>query len=352
LPLIEANYIARTGRKVLVLEKNSRLGGAWGSLDNDEFPYLEIGCHYWDISRRGYEFLRSRLGLDLVPFDPQPKFIYRKLAIPYDCKQAVRIFRDLKLAFERRSLSSFFSNMLLCEYYRPRFFPFTKQFLFPRGGSHELITKLATLAQVPNITILKNRCVDRIDFDFGRQRVRVGADGESFVGNEIVAGTLAQLTDAMRIRPGPGDMLRRVYVHVNLVVRDRVAPTFSYIRFLHHPAIIHMTDFTSSLRHWNANLSGRRIICIGIRDTFDKNVGDQEKIAQLVELLKEHDLVDPSATCELYYWSRYATELLSYEVQKKLERDFAPMFRQLPTTNFSNGIVSNLDRWETVFPPR
>lgn len=352
LLLIEAIYLGRTGRKVLVLEANGQLGGAWGRLDTKEFPYLDIGCHYWDISQRAYEFLRSKIGLDLVPFRPQPQFAYRDILFPYDYKQAIRVIRDLKTVFKRRSLAPFVSNMLRYEYYRPRIFPFTKTFLFPQGGSHELMTRLTAHAQENNVTILKLMRVGSIRFNFKRKRVQVSAGGESFEGNEIVAGSQTQIADALHITPRPEGTLRRVYTHVNLVVRDRSAPTFSYIRFLHHHAVIRMTDITDHVRHRNKDLTGHRVICIGIRDTYDKSVDDPEKVEQLLALLKKYCFVDPSAKCERSYWSRYPAEFLSDETQKMLQRDFSPMIRLFPTTNFSVGIVSNLSRWEHAFVPQ
>ena len=352
LLLIEAIYLSRTGRKVLVLEENGRLGGAWGGLDCKEFPYLEIGCHYWDISKRAYGFLRSRIGLDLVPFRPQPQFAYHKILFPYDYKQTIRVVRDLKTAFKRRSLAPFFSNLFRDEYYRPRMFPFTKKFLFPRGGSHELIKRLTTHAQETDITILNLMRAQSIRFDLKRKQVEVSAGSKSFAANEVVAGSQAHVADALQITPRPEGTVRRVFTHVNLVLRDRSAPAFSYIRFLRNDAVFRMTDITCHLRHWQPDMTGHRVICIGIRDDYDKSVDDPEKVVQLLALLKKYRLVDQSATCEKSYWSRYSAEYLSNETQELLQRNFAPMIRLFPTTNFSIGIERNIARWENAFAPQ
>jgi hypothetical protein len=352
LLLIEAIYLGRTGRKVLVLEENGQLGGAWGRLETKEFPYLDIGCHYFDISKRAYEFLRFKIGLDLVPFRPQPQFAYRNILFPYDYRQVIRVARNLKTAYKRRSLTPFVSNVFRDENYRLRMFPFTKTFLYPQGGSHELITRLTTHAQENNVTILKPMRVDSIRFNFKRKQVQVSAGGASFEGNEVVAGSQAQIADALHITPKPDGTLRCVFPHVNLVVRDRSAPTFSYIRFLRHHAVIRMTDITDHMRHWNEGLTDHRVICIAIRDTYDKKLDDPEKVEQLFALLKKYRFVDPSAKCERSYWSRYPAEFLSDETQKMLQRDFSPMIRLFPTTNFSVGIVSNLSRWEQAFVPQ
>ena len=351
LLLIEAIYLSHIGHKVLILEENGQLGGAWGRLDTSEFPYLDIGCHYFDISKRAYEFLRSKIGLELVPFRPQPQFAYRKILFPYDYRQVIRFIRNLKMACKSRSLAPFVLNIFRDENYRLRMFPFTKTFLYPLGGSHELITRLTTHAQENNVTILNQMRVESIRFDFKRKQVQVSAGGKCFEGNEVVAGSQAQIADALHITPKPEGTLRCVFPHVTLVIRDRSAPSFSYIRFLRHHAVTRMTDITDHIRHWKQDLTGHRVICIGIRETYDKDVDDPAKVEQLVALLKKYRFVDPSAKCEKSYWSRYPAEFLSNETRKMLQRDFSPMIRLFPTTNFSAGIVSNLSRWEDAFVP-
>lgn len=348
--LIEAICLARTGRKVLLLEDSAQLGGSWGHPEgNDVFPFLDIGCHYFDISRRAYEFLRVSVGLNLVPFFPQPQFAYRKIMFPFDNRQLIRVFRNLKNAVKQRSMNSFFYNLMRDENFRFRMYPFTKTFLFPQGGSHELISRLTALAGDANITIRNCMRVDSIHFDPRRKRVHVKAGGLSLEGKEIVAGSQARIADALQIVPGPGVTQRCIYTHVNLVFRDRGAPPFSYIRFIRHPAVIRMTDISSQMRYWCSGMDDYRVVCIGIRDAWDRSRDDPEKVDQLVDLLKYHRFVDSSAQCEMYYWSRYPAEFLSNATQSRLRHDFAPMIRLISTTNFSVGVVNNLDRWESAF---
>ena len=171
------------------------------------------------------------------------------------------------------------------------------------------------------------------------------------MADEVVTGSQARIADALDITPKPNDTLRRTHTHVNLIVRDSSAPTFSYIRFLRHHAVNRMTDITNHLRHWDANMSDRRVICIGIHDDYDKSVDDAQKIKQLFALLKEYRLVNPSAEVDRSYWNRYPVELLSYETRERLRRDFSPMIRLFGTTNFSMGVASNVNRWEGALGP-
>ena len=334
-----------------MLEEKDQLGGVWGGLHNENLPYLEIGRHYWDVSKRAYKFLRSNLGIDLKPFHPQPQFAYRNFLFPYDYKQAIRVYRDLRKVIARRSIGSFFSNMIRDEYHRPRLFPLTKKFLFPRGGSHALMTRLISHMQETDIEMRIRTFVESIRFDSDAKQVEVGAGGEWFLADEVVTGSQARVADALDITPKPNDTLCRTHTHVNLIVQDSSAPTFSYIRFIRHHAVNRMTDITGHLRHWDANMSGRRVICIGIHDDYDKSVDDAEKIEQLFALLKEYRLVNPSAEVERSYWNRYPFELLSYETRERLRRDFSPMIRLFGTTNFSMGVASNVNRWESVLGP-
>lgn len=352
LLLMEAAYLGRTGRKVLVLEEKKYLGGAWGHLNDNEFGCLDIGCHYIDISSRAYEFLRSNFDLNLVPTRPQPQFVYRNFRFPYDYRQVIRVSRYLRAALKQRSMVPYFSNYLQDENYRLRLFPFTKKFMYPRGGSLELMTKLAAHAARNDVTILNQRRIESIRFDRARQRVKVAsAVGESFEAGEIVVGSQARVGDALHIPGAHEAALRQIFTHVNLVLRDPGAPTFSYVRFLRHPNVIRMTDITDYVRQQNESLSDFRVVCIGIREHYDQRANDAEKIEQLSALLRHYRFVDPSATCDSAFWSRYPAEFLTHETRQKMLHDFSPMIRFMPTTNLSIGIVMNLDRWEPAFAP-
>ena len=346
---MEAIYLSRTGRKVLILEKNDQLGGAWGCLKNDQFPYLDIGCHYCDVSKSVYEFLREDVGLDMTPLSPQPQFFFRKFRFPYDYRQLSRVGRELKSAIKRRSLTSFYFNLARDENYQLRFFPFTKAFMFPRGGSREIMNRLLELTGDTDLSIRTNRRVNSIRFDHSQNQVEVTAGGETFNGREVVIGSQAQVADALQIDAKQEVTICQDVVHVNLVIRDRSQPNFSYVRFLQHDAVIRMTDITTNLGYWNAGIDGYRVICIGIRDSFDRSLDDADKLSRLLTVLKEYDLVSPSATCDSSYWSRYPIEFLSDKTRRRLLQDYSPMIRFFPTNNFSVGIASNLDRWKSVF---
>ncbi|HKJ53633.1 MAG TPA: FAD-dependent oxidoreductase, partial [Gammaproteobacteria bacterium] len=268
---------------------------------------------------------------------------------PYDYKQLIRFIRHLRVAFRRRSLGPFITDIFRDENFRLRMFPFTKTFLFPQGGSRELTAKLASHARKNNVAFLKQTRVASIRFDQKRQHVVIGAGGKYFKAKEVVAGSQAQLADALHLAPGPKGTYRRVFTHVNLVFRDRSAPTFSYVRFLRHHAAIRMTDISNHIRHHDNNLSAYRVICIGVRESYDRSMDDAEKVEQLTELLKKYRFINPSATCVRSYWSRYPAEFLSDESRQKLLHEFSPMLRFVSTTNFSTGIVRNLGRWEQAF---
>lgn len=349
LLLLEATYLGRIGRRVLVLEEKGQLGGAWGHLDSTDIACLDIGCHYIDISKRTYEFLHTNFGLNLVPTRPQPQFVYRNFRFPYDYRQVIRVARYLKAALKQRSIAPFVSRYWQDENYRLRIFPFTKKFLYPRGGSFELTTKLVDQARQNNVTILDRRCIESIHFDSKRQRVKVRAVGETFEAGEIVAGSQARIADALQVTAGEGPPLRQVFTHVNLVLRDPGKPSFSYVRFLRHPAVIRMTDISNYVRPQNESLSGFRVICIGIRESYDRTEDDADKVEQLCAMLRKYRFVDPAASCEGAFWSRYPAEFFPDQTRQKILHEFSPMIRFMPTTNLSVGIVTHLDRWQPAY---
>ncbi len=81
LCLAAAVFASDMGKRVAILEKDHRLGGAWSILKEDPvFGSIEYGCHIFaptDNANRDdgfYSFLVHRLGLSLVNLNPQPLF--------------------------------------------------------------------------------------------------------------------------------------------------------------------------------------------------------------------------------------------------------------------------------------
>ena len=85
--LIEAMFLSKQGKKVLVLEQSEYLGGAWGKVPLKEgLPDFQLGCHIWDVEPQAFKFLSEFLDMELVKMKPQPEFVFKGVKLPYDWK--------------------------------------------------------------------------------------------------------------------------------------------------------------------------------------------------------------------------------------------------------------------------
>ena len=94
--LIEAMFLSKQGKKVLVLEQSEHIGGAWGKVPLKKgWPDFQLGCHIWDIEPKALNFLSEFLDMDLAKMKPQPEFVFKGIKLPYDWKNLLFYIRGM-----------------------------------------------------------------------------------------------------------------------------------------------------------------------------------------------------------------------------------------------------------------
>lgn len=84
LMLLQAGFLAQAGRKVCLVERETRLGGAWQTATLETGQDVEIACHLIECFPGIYDFLESASGVPFVPLDAQPVRIHSSgLTVPY-----------------------------------------------------------------------------------------------------------------------------------------------------------------------------------------------------------------------------------------------------------------------------
>ncbi len=352
LCLLEAVCLRRAGRRVIVLDERDRPGGAWGNAGSGRHPFLDVGCHYWDVDREAYRFLRDRLGIPLAPLRPQPQFLWGPFRFPYDFKQIGRIVRDVGVFGRTGRFGEWMQAVFRTDYHRLRPFPFTATFLFPRGGAHAVMARLRTILSESGVEVRLATSLEEIVFEAGNRSVALGTSSGRLETRELVMTSLSRFV--RRITPSPdlpeGCVIRRDPTHVNLILRDPRPRTFSYIRFLRHPDFDRATDVTDQLNHWGAGRAGRKALCVGVRGDWLRRHPPPSRDEAVLAGLRRHRLVHEAARIEASYWNVYPMEHLAPEARDALGRRFAPALRFLPTSNFITGVVRNLPRWKKAFP--
>ena len=115
------------GFKVLLVESNERLGGAWSTIDLEFMKNADANCHIMLRSPKGYSILKS-LGVNMVMCNPQPKIILKNRRFHYNSiiRYVIRAYETISKkqystktkVDEISSNSTFLSNsqvMIFCE---------------------------------------------------------------------------------------------------------------------------------------------------------------------------------------------------------------------------------------------
>lgn len=232
--ILEAIFQKKSGKEVLLLEKQARLGGAWKTIDICGIQNVDLGCHQIGANPKLKAFFESFVRCRIVslktphlPFDKDPS-----------------------------SLGWYFS-----------------------GGCHELIENLKGLLQEHKILVKTEESVQKISFDRKKAIAFVETDKRTYSAHKLFVSPHIQLSH------NRGKPLR--FPHVYLLVYDPSPIRFTYAHSLEGIAAraMNLTPFMKDLQE------GMRLIAIQARK--ETSLQNPESFFCF---LKEKKLLSPKAT--------------------------------------------------------
>ena len=75
--------------QIMLIDEQSRVGGAWYSDSSEKGHEIECGCHIWSYAPIAYNYIEKELGVPLDFMRPGPIFVSSKSKIPYSTKNLV-----------------------------------------------------------------------------------------------------------------------------------------------------------------------------------------------------------------------------------------------------------------------
>ena len=73
--LFEAAALAEAGKRVLVVDRSNRIGGAWSTLSFENLGTVECGTHYLVDLPNVYQFMEELPGIALSPLEPSSEYV-------------------------------------------------------------------------------------------------------------------------------------------------------------------------------------------------------------------------------------------------------------------------------------
>jgi hypothetical protein len=355
--LIEAIYQSKFHEKVLVVESDNGIGGAWRAISYFNVADVEIGPHiiYSSCDNRDvYEFL-NHLGISLESVSPAPVCVLsgrflgiKKIALRHYWITVVSELLD-NLRERKNSSSAEFRRLivrtiiaiikqLLGFYARP---------MYPRKGSAELIAKLASMLDANGVEIKLNTKVSSLEIDRTNQTAFLRTNNSVIVASKVIITSHASLTGIYEngtLSLG-SDFQTDEYSLIHLLLKDAQPSTFSYVRFSDNKLLVRMSDLTKYARFY-VQAADLRIFCLHIHRGFRSN---HDSLETIFAFLKRHNYVGANASIVDYRFADRIDAFLTGKTMDAISKRYPPIVEPVRTDdNLSYAISANLKRWRAI----
>jgi hypothetical protein len=286
--LLEAIYHIRCGEKVLIIEADERLGGAWKSIDICGVEHVDLGCHLIGSNPSLKAFLETQFGCRFV-------------CLEHPTEMAIS-------PHERCPIGYYFSR-----------------------GCHELISQLLqTISQSHNALIVQKK-LESVSIAQDRQSLELKMEGFETSAAKLFV-TYASQFKVEQLSETELWYTHHDFYHLYLLIQEEGPARFTYLNSIANgmQRAMNLTPFVS-MPQPNTHL-------IVIQTYGRENLGEMQSF---MEAFKANGYLSQQAqilTSDVYYY-RQASCNLSY-----FQKYAGPLVEVLDSSSFA-GISRYLDKW-------
>ncbi|MEX1000584.1 MAG: FAD-dependent oxidoreductase [Crocinitomicaceae bacterium] len=338
--ILDAYYQANTGKKVLMLDSKSQVGGAWVAIPVGDYGDLEIGCHIWSYNKKVYDFLENLLQLDLVDLKPQPYFLKRNSKIIYDHKNLFLTSKTIAKKLIRGKFKGTYDFIFSNPSSRMPIIP--KRYKYPKGGAREFQEKLTQLIKSVPVDIKLNEEVEKIEYRGDKWQIKCKGAAE-FSSDKVIMTATSHLKEiSYKNATVKLDYSFINYTHFHIVIKGKPNKPISYIRVLDHDYIHRISDITYQLSDRSEDVS---VLLIGVFDDKVKNMDDEDVMGVLRTYLIHQKFITEENEIIYYQKNRFPTAYSSGEQRQKIN-DFDDSIELLATTDLIYGLYFRMPYWK------
>lgn len=291
ISLLEAVYQLDCGKRVLILEKNERCGGAWKSIDICGIANADLGCHSIGSDTRISSFLKDYIGCNFLCLE-------EPLQDGEKCRKG---------------------------YY------FSK-------GCHELISCLEQIINSHEKGFLLHKELQSVFFDDQRECVFLSVENDRYSSAKLIITPSSRFYVENPTFTNPINVNVQQYPHLYLLVEDAGPVSFSYLNGIASgmSRAMNLTPFVSLPKE------GMQLIAI---QTHKHN--DQDVEAKFLEAFKSKKLLSPNARILVSETYLYQTATINTAALQKVGGSLLEVMQTSAFTNMSQYI----DKWKRAIPP-
>jgi hypothetical protein len=325
-----------SGKRVLMADAASEVGGTWKTTKLLGFSNVELGCHEIDAHRGAYALLEA-LGVPLSVMRPQPilfsdspgffpsrlTFRHRWLRDLYDVATGTKNY-DLPGVPSSRVQSKVKSVLRVGKYMARSLKGDNYPAKYPPHGANQIVHRLDQLARAAGIEIRCSTVMSDVSLDRAGERVRFRLNGEP------ATASLLHLTSSSHLAPirdgdktidlGASD---NVWQTLYLVLRDCPSVPFTYTVFA-RPEFLYRASDLSRYAVPEPEREGARLVALTIDETAPENAGTAQKALHQMQSL---GLIPATAKLEAFTYLPYPFTRIGEFERRAREQALEPLVK-------------------------
>jgi hypothetical protein len=348
ISILEAIYQEKCGKKVLMIDENKDLGGAWLPLNIFGFEDVENAIHYFLPDSRGIQFMRENLKWNVE-----------------SSKGKYKVFHPPVLGFRRIQYDTPWADFLELYSKNSNFFAIFKQLFktlsnifsgtrksstYVQGGAAEMLQKTRNLLATSQIEMRFSTTISDILIDPDRSdfvQLKTFQDStEKIIRSRSVNISHGAKIKSIRTQSEFFDLKEKTYSRpaAHLLVTDKSTTKVFESIFVNHKLIKYAHDVTRYARPTSEAKADQKVFVLALQHEVTPYDGIFQDI---FESLKNVQVLGPSATLDGHCWWDVYLPSLDDDTLNRLTKKFGNKVSILKTENFARGIGLYADRWAT-----
>ena len=343
ISILEAVYQERCGKKVLMIDKDSDIGGAWRPINIFNSKKVENAIHYFLHDDKSFSFMKENLGWNIIETKNKLRLLsifsnkkYLKFKFNNPIGRFISLMINNNGSLKKNNIKYIFStiNKIRKEHNQKSY--------YIKEGAKKIYSTAKVLLDKSKVVVLFKTHIKSFNVDRKKKMVELFSENQTFRCKRLI------ITHGSRIREikGNSDLFKidekyhpRPAVH--LLVKDSLILSVKQWIFTNHNLIKYVHDITDIS---NNTKKGYKILVLALHHENKESRLIYKKIFQ--ELIKAK-ILSKKAELSDWKWTDVHLPTLYDKDLEKIKNNFHPYIDFLKTENFSRGIGIYSKKWST-----
>ena len=336
LAILQASYYIFRKKKILVIDKNNFIGGAWASIKIFGYTNVENAIHYFLPSSYAINFMRDYLHLKITESKKKIR-ILRKSFFGQRYFHYDSIIGKLLTQFQEKKYNKLFSLYFIKSLFYKSY--------YLKNGSKDIINYIKKIIFFFKIKILLNHSIQKIEINSKKKFVKLSIK----TGKKKFSVTSSKLciTHGLKINKIFGDLgnikinpLKELMPCLHISLYDPLGSKANEIIFNNDTLIKYVHDVTEYV---DKKIKHKKILVLGLHPNVKNKMTN---IVKIINKLRIHSLISKNSKVLGYKWTNIFLPELTDKTLLNIYKKYPNQIDFLLSDNFTLGIDLYSGNWK------